>query len=220
MSSPLDSLIEEVDEDLRRDRAVALFRRYGAYLIALALGIIIAVAAVIVWRQYKSEREMTRSTTYAAALDAINRGNSEEASQLLGQVTAAGGASSGYGVLARLQDGALKAKGGDAAGATAIYDGIAADSGVDPLFRDLARILSALTSFDTADPAQLAGRLQPLAEGNGPWRFSAKEISAHLALKAGDTARAKTLFAQIADDPRAPEEARSRAAAMASTLGS
>jgi len=123
-------------------------------------------------------------------------------------------------VLARLQDGALKAKAGDNAAAAAIYDGIAADSGVDPLFRDLAQVLSALTTFDTADPAQLAGRLQPLAEGNGPWRFSAKEISGHLALKAGDTARAKTLFAQIADDPRAPEEARSRAAAMASTLGS
>lgn len=218
MSSPLDSLIEEVDEDLRRDRAVALFRRFGPYLIALALGVIIAVAAVIMWRQYKSEHEMARSTTYAAALDAINRGNPEEASQLLGQVTA-GGASSGYGVLARLQDGALKAKGGDTAGAAAIYDGIAADTGVDPLFRDLAQVLSALTTFDTADPAQLAGRLQPLAEGNGPWRFSAKEISGHLALKTGDTARAKTLFAQIADDPRAPEEARSRAAAMASTLG-
>jgi hypothetical protein len=219
MSSPLDSLIEEVDEDLRRDRAVALFRRYGPYLIALALGAIIVVGGVMMWRQYKSEHEMERSTTYASALDAINRGDSEQASRLLGEVTTSG-ARSGYGVLARLQDAALKARAGDAAAAAAIYDGISADSGVDPLFRDLGQVLSALTLFDTADPAQLAARIQPLADGNGPWRFSAKEIAGHLALKSGDTARAKTLFSQVSDDPRAPEEARARAAAMASTLGS
>ncbi|HTI87215.1 MAG TPA: tetratricopeptide repeat protein, partial [Alphaproteobacteria bacterium] len=153
MSSPLDSLIEEVDEDLRRDKAVALFRRFGPYLIALALGVIIAVAGVMAWRQYKTERDMERATTYAAAIDAINRGDTEQASSLLGQVTGKG-AASGYGALARLQDAALKARAGDSAGAATVYDGIAADTGVDPLFRDLAQVLSALTVFDTADPAQ------------------------------------------------------------------
>ncbi|MGE5538607.1 MAG: tetratricopeptide repeat protein [Gemmatimonas sp.] len=218
MSSPLDSLIEEVDEDLRRDRAVALMRKYGPYVIALALGVVISVAGVMVWRQYKAEREMERSTVYATALDAINRGDAEQATKLLGDVSSAGPAS-GYGVLARLQDAALKARAGDPSGAATIYDGIATDSRVDPLFRELSQILYALTAFDSTDPAQLAARIQPLADGNGPWRFSAKEIAGYLAVKTGDAARAKDLFAQIADDPRAPEEIRGRAAAMASTLG-
>src|SRR4051812_2463596 len=127
MSSPLDSLIEEVDDDLRRDRAVALARRYGPYVVALALGIVISIAGVVAWRQYTTQREMERSTTYATALDAINRGDADQAAQLLANVTTAG-PSSGYGVLARFQEAALKARAGDTAGASAAYDAIAGDS--------------------------------------------------------------------------------------------
>lgn len=218
MSSPLDNLIEEVDEDLRKDRALALARRYGPYALALALGIIIAVAGVMTWRHYKAEREMERATVYAQALDAINRGDAEESQRLLSEITSVA-PGSGYGTLARFQDAALKARSGDAAGAAAIYDAIAGDSRVDPLFRDLGTVLYALSSLDSADPAHLAARLTPLAEGKGPWRYTAMEASAYLALRADDKDRARDLFSRIANDPRAPEEARSRAAAMASTLG-
>jgi hypothetical protein len=219
MSSPIENLIEEVDEDLRKDRALALMRRYGPYALALALGVIIAAAGVMTWRHYKAEHELARATAYTQALDAINRGDADESQRLLNQITSAA-PGSGYGILARFQDAALKAKGGDAAGAAAIYDAIAGDTQVDPLFRDLGTVLSALTSLDSADPAQLAGRLQPLADGKGPWRYTAMEASAFLALRTDDKDRARDLFSRIANDSQAPEEARGRAAAMASTLGS
>lgn len=218
MSSPLDNLIEEVDEDLRKDRALALARRYGPYVLALALGVIIAVAGVMAWRHYKAEREMERATVYAQALDAINRGDADESQRLLAEITSAS-PGSGYGILARFQDAALKARAGDAAGAAAIYDGIGTDTHVDPLFRDLGTVLYALSTLDSADPAQLAGRLAPIADGKGPYRYTAMEASAYLALRGDDKDRARDLFSRIANDPRAPEEARSRAAAMASTLG-
>lgn len=219
MSSPIENLIEEVDEDLRKDRALALARRYGPYAVALALGIIIAVAGVIAWRHYQAERELERATVYTQALDAINRGDAEESQRLLNEVTSVA-PGSGYGILARFQDAAVKARAGDAAGAAAIYDGISSDTRVDPLFRDLGSVLYALSSLDSADPAQLAGRLTPLAEGRGPWRYTAMEASAFVALRSDDKDRARDLFSRIANDPRAPEESRSRAAAMASTLGS
>lgn len=218
MSSPLDNLIEEVDEDLRKDRALALARRYGPYAIALALGVIIAVAGVVAWRHYKSERELERATVYAQALDAINRGDADESQRLLGEITSESPAS-GYGILGRFQDAALKARAGDAAAAAAIYDGIGTDSRVDPLFRELGTVLYALSTLDSADPAQLAGRLAPIADGKGPYRYTAMEASAYLALRGDDKDRARDLFSRIANDPRAPDEARSRAAAMASTLG-
>jgi hypothetical protein len=218
MTSPIDHLIDEVDEDLRKDRALALARRYGPYLVALALGIVIAVAGVIAWRHYEAAHEMERSAVYAQALDAINRGDTAESQRLLGEVTAAAPAS-GYVILARFQDAAMKAHGGDVAGAAAIYDSIAKDTRVDPLFRDLGVVLYGLSSLDTGDPAALAARLKPLADGNGPWRYTAMEVSGYLALRADDKDRARDLFSRIANDPRAPQEARSRAAAMASTLG-
>lgn len=218
MTSQFDSLLEEVSEDLRRDRAFALARKYGPYAVALALVAVIAVAGVVGWRHYRATRDLERSTVYATALDAINSGDTAKSESLLEEVTKSS-ASSGYGTLARLQEAALKAKSGDAAGAAAIYDSLARDSRVDPVFRDLATILYAFASLDTADPAALTARLKPLADGNSPWRASAIEASAYLALRTGDKAHAHDLFAQLADDASAPQEIRSRAAAMASTLG-
>jgi hypothetical protein len=218
MSSPIENLIEEVDEDLRRDRALVLARRYGPYVLALALGMIIAVAGVMTWRHYKAERELERSTVYTQALEAINRGDTEESQRLLKEVTATA-PSSGYAALARFQEAALIAHGGDLAGAAAIYDAVAGDTRIDPLFRDLGTVLYALASLDSADPAQLDARLAPLADGKSPWRYTALETRGYLALRGDDKTRARDLFSRIANDPNAPEEARSRAAAMASTLG-
>jgi hypothetical protein len=219
MTSEIDSLIEEVDQDMRKDRALALARRYGPYAIALALGVTIAIAGVLTWKHFKTEREMERSGIYAAALEAIGRGDTTETERLFGEMTATA-PSSGYGVLARLQDAGLKAKAGDAAGAAAIYDALASDSHVDPLFRDLGTVLYGLVALDTADPAVLDAHLKPLADGKGPWRFTAIEIEGYLALKTGNNAGARDFFSRIANDANAPEEARARAAAMASTLGS
>jgi hypothetical protein len=219
MTSPIDSLIEEVDEDIRRDKALALAKRYGPYAIALALGIIIAVAGVIGWRHYKTSKEMERAATYAAALDAIGRGDAAQSEQFLGEMVSAAPAS-GYGVLSRLQEASLKAKSGDAAGAAAVYDQLSTDTRVDPLFRDLGTVLYGLSALDSADPAALSARLKPLADGKGPWRFTATEVSAYLALRGGDKTSAKDLFSRIANDPQAPAEARARAAAMASSLAS
>ena len=165
----------------------------------------------------KTEREMERSVTYTAALDAIARGDAQESQQLLTEMATAAPAS-GYGVLSRLQEAGVKARAGDVAGAAAIYDAMSADSRIDPLFRDLGTVLSGLATLDAADPAALAARLKPIADGKGPWRFTATELSGFVALKTGDRKSAQELFSRIANDPRAPEEARARAAAMASTL--
>ena len=218
MTSEIDHLIEEVDQDMRKDRALALAKRYGPYAVALVLGVVIAIAGVMTWKHYKTEREMERSGIYAAALEAIGRGDTEETQRLIAEMTASGPAS-GYGVLARLQEAGLKAKAGDAAGAAALYDALANDSHVDPLFRDLGTVLYGLVALDTVDPAALDAHLKPLADGKGPWRFTALEIEGYLALKTGNKSGARDFFSRIANDARAPDEARGRAAAMASTLG-
>src|SRR5690242_17076466 len=164
MPSDLQSLIDEVSEDLRRDRALALARKYGPYAIALALIVIIGVASWVGWQRYRTSRNLDLSTTYASALAEVDNGSKDKAQALLGDVVKRS-PSSGYGTLARLQQAALKAKAGDAKGAAAIYDTISKDTSVDPAFRSLGTILYAFTVLDTADPAQLAQRLKPLADG-------------------------------------------------------
>ena len=66
----------------------------------------------------------------------------------------------------------------------------------------------------------LLGLISPLVAGNNPWRYNAKEFTALLAQRAGDTQRAGQLFRELADDATAPQGIRARAAEMSAVLGS
>ena len=50
MSHETDSFIDEVTEEVRRDRLFALFRRFGW----IALAIILIIVAGTAWREYSS----------------------------------------------------------------------------------------------------------------------------------------------------------------------
>jgi hypothetical protein len=55
---------------------------------------------------------------------------------------------------------------------------------------------------------------------DGPWRHSARELAGLIALKAGDTPKARDLFKKIADDLGAPQGMRARAAQLLAVLDS
>jgi hypothetical protein len=124
----------------------------------------------------------------------------------------------GYGILARFRMANLKNRAGDDSGAVAIYDAIAGDSGIPATFRDLATILAATHTLDKADPAALTAKLQPLTADSSPWRFTALELTGLLAQRANDNAKAKTIFAKLADDRDAPQGVRARAAEILASL--
>jgi hypothetical protein len=68
-----------------------------------------------------------------------------------------------------------------------------------------------LQTADTADPAQLTQQLRPLTDAKNPWHYSALEITAILAKRAGDTEKAKQILSGLADDLDAPQALRIRA---------
>jgi hypothetical protein len=127
-------------------------------------------------------------------------------------------ATAGYATLARFRAAAIKAGEGDAAAAAAIYDAIAKDSDVDPLYADLARLYYVLSMLESGAPDDLAARLNPLLAADGPWRFSARELAALIAMRKGDTAAARENYTTLADDPKTPAGARARAAEMLRAL--
>jgi hypothetical protein len=129
------------------------------------------------------------------------------------------GKGGGYGLLARLEEASLKVKAGDRAGAVKIYDGLAGDDSVGRPFRDLATILSATVSLDTADPAALSRTLQPLAAPGQAFRPSALELQGLLALRKGDFKAAKQSFRSLADAPDAPRGMRQRATQILAWIG-
>jgi hypothetical protein len=210
-------IFKEVEEDLRREKLEKLWQRYGRAVIALAVLVVVGTAGSVAWQRYQQHREAQLAEQYGAAIALADptAGDLAKADAALANIADAGG---GYGALAALERAAVKAKAGDLDGAGKIYDGLASDSGAPAALRDLARLLKAMRLVDSGDPAALTALLAPLMAPENPWRFSATELTALLALKSGDQKRATELFTQLADDQAAPSSLRARAAEMAAAL--
>jgi hypothetical protein len=210
-------IFKEVEEDLRREKLEKLWQRYGRAVIALAVLVVVGTAGSVAWQRYQQHREAQLAEQYGAAIALADptAGDLAKADAALANIADAGG---GYGALAALERAAVKAKAGDLDGAGKIYDGLASDSAAPAALRDLARLLKAMRLVDSGDPAALTASLAPLMAPENPWRFSATELTALLALKSGDQKRATELFTQLADDQAAPSSLRARAAEMAAAL--
>ncbi|MBC8158500.1 MAG: tetratricopeptide repeat protein [Alphaproteobacteria bacterium] len=212
-----DNLLREIDEELRQEKYPKLWKRYGSYIIAVAVIIVGGVAGYQGWRNWDIKSRMEQSDRFEAALEVQRAGDLEAARNAFVELSDDAGA--GYATLARFHETAILAKNGDRNAAIESYEQISEDTSVTEDFRNLAIILGAMLELDSADPAQLTARLEPLADAKNPWRFSALEITGLLALRAGDTEKARKIFTQLSDDATAPQGIRGRAAEMLASLG-
>jgi hypothetical protein len=212
-------IFREIDEELKQENYLRLWKKYGNHVLVGVAALIVVLAGIYGWNKYQANRRLEASDRYAQAQILAETGKREDAAALFADLAEQAGG--GYGALARLQRAALRASAGDTAGAVAIYDAIANDSGLEAPLRNLATVLAVLHSLDLPqlDTAALDQRLAPLDTPEGAWRHSARELRALLAQKAGDQARAKQLYTQLADDTDAPEGIRARAAEMLAVLG-
>jgi len=217
----LPDIFDEVEEDLRAERAAQFWKRYGGVVAGAALLAVLGAGAWQGWAWYHQRQVTAAAAAYLAAdRDASAPGADLKAA---GERFAELGRDSagGYRTLARLRAAALKAETGDRDAALALWDQVARDSEVDSLYRDLAALLFVLHSLDApnADPAQLAARVAPLTEPGNPWRASAQEVAALVALKRGEREEARRMLQALAQDVTAPQGVRGRAGRIAAELG-
>lgn len=212
----MSDIFQEVDEDLRRERAQKLWQKYGSYVIGAAVLIVAGTAGFVAWRDYDRKQAEAGAAQYIAAVDQVRAGQ-ESAASALSNVAREGG--DGYAALARMQEAALKSRAGDTAAAAEIYRSVAADSGVEPELRDAAALLATLSVADASDAAAIERQVAAIATPTSPWRHLAWEIAALAAAKAGNMEQARSFYTRIADDAGAPAGVRGRAAEMLAALG-
>jgi hypothetical protein len=214
-------IFDEVDEDLRADRAHLLLKQYGPLLIAAAVLVVAGAGGWRAWQWYDGKRRAEVATSFIAAMTVADsqKGNGRLAAipEFAGVADKAG---PGYRTLARLREAGLKADSGDLAGASALWEQVAADGAADPLLRDLATLQWALHQIDSADPAVLEAKLQPLAVTTNAWHALASEALAMLDLRRGRPDAARDTLKALAQDVTAPEGVRRRAEGLLGRLGS
>jgi hypothetical protein len=213
----VSDIFREIDEELRRDNLLKLWSRYGRYIVALAVLVLVAAGGIVAWRDHQLSERRAQSMRYSSALSLVREGKDADAAKVFAVIAQEGG---GYAALASFEEAELLAKSGDRKAAAVAYDRIVATGGLDSVFRELATLLSVMQGTSDADPRSIIDRLAPMTSPGNPWRSTALELTAAARLKAGDKSDALEVYKTLADDLSAPQGMRARAAEMAAALAS
>ncbi len=210
-------IFKEVDEDIRRDNLEKLWKKYSFQIIGLAVAVVVGVGGVQGWQAYDLDQRSQLSDRYGAALALTQDGETTAGLDAMIDLSEVSG--EGYAGLAAFEEARLRVESGDTGGAIALWDRIAEGSGLGPGFKEAATLFSVLHQIDNGSPAALRARLQPLASDDSqPFRATARELLAVIALGEGDTAAARELYTKISDDREAPAGLRQRATQMLAAL--
>ncbi|WBU56957.1 tetratricopeptide repeat protein [Paracoccus sediminicola] len=210
MSHESDSFIDEVTEEVRRDRLYAVFRRYG-WIALLVIAVIVGGAA---WREYSNAQRRAAAQDWGDAVLAAQQ--AEDPATALSELDAGGNGD-------RAALGALLAAGaaveaGDDAAAGPLLDS-AAESAEDAVLRDLARFKALLAAGDSMDAADRDAALTELSEPGAPFRLLALEQKAVALAEAGRAEDAVTLIREILAESGVSQALRARLFELMIALG-
>lgn len=205
------NFLREIEEELRRDRLMKLWERYGVYAVVAAILLVVAIGGWRAWQWHEARESAKAGVQFEQAVTLSDAGKQAEAEKEFAVI--AKEAPSGYRMLARLQlAGDAGAK--SAAEGVKAFDEIAADNSVDPVLRELAKLRAAFLLVDTAPVSEIAARVEPLMAKSAPFHNSAKEALALSYYRAGDRAKARALYAEILADPEVSPSLANRAQVM------
>ncbi|WP_050526009.1 hypothetical protein [Pseudorhodobacter aquimaris] len=213
MSNP-ESFIEEVTEEVRRDRLFAMFRKYG-WIGALLVVLIVGGAAYTEWQ--KASRAAESEAFGDALLDALDQDTpSARRAALVGADIAAGGEADRLALQKLL---VASDATGDKASILAALDAVIADTRLAPTYRDLATLRRVILAGTDMEISARRAALDPLAIPGRPFRTLALEQLAYLMVETGDDAGAISQLRALSQDQEAPTGLRQRAAQMIAALG-
>ncbi len=202
MAEPNDMMAREIDEELRRERLLQLWDKYGTYVVAAAVALVVGVIGYQYYQSRRAAANEAASIQYIIALRDLAFNKNAEAQKALEELAA--NAPAGYAALARLRLAAAEHSAGHAEEAVAAYEEIAKDSGVDPILADYAKLQVAMLKLDTASFTDVKNWLTPLSSDRNPWRYSARELLGIAAYKAGRGPEARNYFQRLAADRLTP----------------
>ena len=213
----MSDIFSEVEEDLRRDQMQSLWKRYGGYVVGLALGIVAVTAGTEIYQNQTENARQEAAQRYEAALNAVEAGNEDAAQAALAAIAKDG--DDGFAVLANLKRAGLLIEAGQKDEAAAIYESLADEADTPPAIRALANIRATALLFDGLSDDDVRARLEGQSAEGEAFRHGALELLALSALRAGDAERARTHLNSLTLDPGTPPNMRTRAIEVLKVIG-
>lgn len=209
--SDSDSFINEVSEEVRRDRLFATMKKYG-WIAILAVVLLVAGAA---WTEYRAAQTRAAAEATGDALLSALATNDPEARAAALEGLPQTGESAAAGLLITA---AAQQEAGDTAAAMQTLDALAGRAEVPAIYRDLAAFKAAMLDAGN-DVAARRARLEPLAAPGQPFALLAQEQLALADLAADDRDSAVTRLTAILNDAGVTQGLRDRVQTLMVALG-
>ncbi|WP_299733246.1 tetratricopeptide repeat protein [uncultured Tateyamaria sp.] len=211
--SDTDSFIDEVNEEVRRDRLYGYLRKYG-WVAALA---IVAIVGAAGYNEYRQAQEVAKAQALGdAMLEALSRNDDVARAGALADVSAE--TPQGEAVLAFLTAGA-QAEAGQTEEAAQTLQVVSGNGEVPLIYRQVAAFKALILQADTLDIEQRRAGFDALAVPGVRLRLLAEEQLALLDIEEGDTDAALTRFQAIMDDAEVTSGLQRRALQAMVALG-
>ncbi|MEN8833983.1 MAG: hypothetical protein ABF285_12045 [Pacificibacter sp.] len=212
--SNTDSFIDEVTEEVQRDKLYAVLRKYGWIGIVAVVGIV-GGAAYNEWSKSKAEAAaQANGDAITAALTSAD----DDAAARAEALGAAGITGAARIVSDMVRAGELHAA-GDTTGAIAALAPYTVDATLDAIYRDLAVLKTTMIGADEIAPEDRIAQLAGIASPGAPYRLLAEEQIATAQVELGDVEAAVSGFRAISQDVEATEALRRRSLQMIVALG-
>lgn len=215
MAEKFDEFLEEVENDIRKEKMLQLWKQYGKQVMGGALGIVLLIGGYNFWSHYEQSKRIQMAEKLIAAQDFIGQGETDKAQTILTSLSVESHGT--YKPLALFQKaGLLLQLGQKSVEALKIYQELSGNTKIDPMWRNLAALLAVMVSMDqpNAKIDELLAQLSTLTSDQNPWRYLANEINGVLLHRKGDNTKAAEIFARLVQDNQTPPGISMRARLM------
>ncbi|MGC3936430.1 hypothetical protein ACOTTU_01345 [Roseobacter sp. EG26] len=211
--SDTDSFIDEVNEEVRRDRLFVMLKRYG--WIGILLVVLIVGGAA--WNEYRKASIRAEAEALGdGMLAALAQGTSAERAQELEQLAPQNAAAKAIVAMLTASE-AEQAE--DAATAVAQLNAIAVDGEVPQIYRQIASFKALTLQAGTLDANTRRQQFEALSNAGSPLRLLATEQIALIDVSEGKTDAALERYQGILQDAGVTSDLQQRALQVIVALG-
>lgn len=220
MAEKFDEFMEEVEKDIRQEKYMNLWNRYGKLLTGIAIAGLVCLVGYNLKSQYDFRQRSKASDILIGAQDYANDGRHADAISALKNLTE--NTVEPYVVLAKINEASLLGTGEAAQKKQAIqlYQEIIATKGIDTVWHDIAVYKKIALECDQpeANFDNLLKEIEGIDLEKSPFAALISELKGVILFKKGDKAQAGDIFVKLAQSKTAPEGVMMRSQLMAQII--
>lgn len=212
-----DGFIREVDEAVRQDRLMAVWKQYGTYIVGASLAVVVGVAASVGWQNYQESQRAGHARAMAEATALLAEDKPAEAAAAFKAL--ADDVGGGVAVVARLRAAGAEKEAGSPEAKLGLLEDLSDNQDASSVYRRLADLLVRQEAFNDSDADALIDELDQAAAPDNPWRSSLIELKAIAQMKAGRVDEARATLETLLESETTPDNMQRRAAELLRALG-